>query len=256
MNKSVIGWVCILWVIFVARVNAMEIEVIAEELYPAQYTDDSGRVTGVTAELVKELLRRLGLKDNIKLLPWKRAYRMALQQPNIAIFEMTRTEGREKLFKWVGPINRVDWGLYALKSSDIKIEKLEDAKQAGQICGYRGDARAEYLVDKGFANITHVEVGRPIQCARMLEKGRLGLWIASEMGLSELLETEKKSRDNYKLVFPIDVKYLYIAFSRDVSDKVINSWQQELDEMKIDGSMERLYHGKYPGEVIKDLVGK
>ncbi|THB73188.1 MAG: ABC transporter substrate-binding protein [Gammaproteobacteria bacterium] len=240
----------------IGKVNAGDIQVIGEEMYPAQYTDESGQVTGITAELVKELLRRLDLKDEIKLFPWKRAYRMALQGPDIALFEMTRTAEREEFFKWVGPINRADWGLYALASSKIVINRLEDAKQAGQICGYRGDARAEYLVKKGFSNITNVEVGRPIQCARMLEKGRLDLWIASEMGLSELLKTENKARSDYKLVFPIDVKYLFIAFSKHTSDDVIDLWQKELDKMKKDGTMMKFYQGKYPDEVIMDLISK
>ncbi len=254
----IIKTVCIalLLLAVVEKVNAGDIQVIGEEMYPAQYTDESGQVAGITAELVKELLRRLELKNEIKLYPWKRAYRMALKGPNIAVFEMTRTEERETQFKWVGPINRADWGLYALADSEIAINNLEDAKKAEGICGYRGDARAEYLVKKGFKNITHVEVGRPIQCARMLEKGRLQLWVASEMGLSELLKTEKKKRADYKLVFPIDVKYLYVAFSKDVPDKVISFWQEELNRMKSDGTMMRLYRGKYPDAVIEDLVAQ
>lgn len=254
-NKKII---CIIWIILCGLVftcNAEEIRVITEEVFPAQYLDkETGRVTGVTAEMVRTLLNRLHLRDNITIYPWARAYQMALKETNIAIFEMTRTQEREYLFKWVGPINRVDWGFYALRDAKIRIDDLQQAKTIGGICAYRGDARGQHLINNGFTNL--VEVVEPIQCVKMLHSNRVSLWIASEMGLSTFLNKINMKRSDLRLVYPVDIKYLYIAFSKDVSDDIVKMWQEALDGMKKDGTFQAHYQGKYPEEVIKDLINR
>jgi polar amino acid transport system substrate-binding protein len=42
-----------------------------------------------------------GLDYKIELLPWVRAYNMALNRDNVLIYTITRTTERENLFHWI-----------------------------------------------------------------------------------------------------------------------------------------------------------
>ena len=46
-----------------------EIQVITEHSPPGEYADATGRVTGPTAEMVRELMHRLNLSDDIEIYP-------------------------------------------------------------------------------------------------------------------------------------------------------------------------------------------
>jgi len=229
-----------------------EIEVFTEESLPGGYLDETGRVTGPTVEMVRELMRRLNLKDDIRILPWKRGYRDLLAGPKIALFETTRTEDREHLVKWVGPIKRVRWVFYAKKSAAIKLSSLEDAMKFNTICIYLGDAKGEYLKRQGFTNIVQPVSSK--QCLNMLKSNRTPLWVASDTIISSLLKETGLNPSEFEIVHLFGIKYLYIALSIDVPDKVVELWQKTLDEMKLDGTVASYYKGIYTDEMIQAIL--
>lgn len=226
-----------------------EIQVITEHSPPGEYIDETGRVTGPTAEMVRELMRRLNLSGDIKIYPWERAYSMALTKRRVALFETTRTEERENLFKWVGPIKRIRWGLYAKKDLKIRLKILEEAKKVETICAYLGDSKGDYLKKQGFTNL--YQPVKQIQCLRMLMRGRVTLWISSDIGHRPLLKEAGVDPSELELIYVMGTKYLYIAFSKDTPNEIIKSWQKTLDEMKIDGTVAKYYKGTYPDEMIR-----
>lgn len=228
-----------------------EIRVITEHSPPGEYLDETGRVTGATAEMVRELMRRQKLTGEIRIYPWKRAYEMALTLPGIALFETTRTEQRENLFKWVGPIKQIRWGLYGKKNAGIKLNTLEDAKRIGSICAYYGDSKGEHLKKLGFDNLREPMLS--IQCLKLLMIDRVNLWISSDIGQAPLFAEAGVDPAELELLYVIGNKYLYIAFSKDTPDEIIESWQKTLDEMKTDGSFANHYLGTYPEDMIKAL---
>ena len=67
-------------------------------------------------------------------MPWAQGYTMAQRQPNVALYSTTRTESRENLFKWVGPLATMKWVFFAKAGSGIKISSLDDAKKVGSTC--------------------------------------------------------------------------------------------------------------------------
>ena len=53
--------------------QAGELSILTEEDAPLNFTRD-GEVTGISGEIVKEIMRRLEIKASIEVLPWARAY--------------------------------------------------------------------------------------------------------------------------------------------------------------------------------------
>ena len=71
------------------------------ESYPPYNFKSQGMLKGIAVDLLLAATQKsafsLSLND-IRLLPWPRAYKMAEEGPNIVLFSTTRTEQRETKF--------------------------------------------------------------------------------------------------------------------------------------------------------------
>ncbi len=86
---------------------AAELRIITEIAPPLNYTEDgteTGKLTGQAAEIVKEVQKRIGDATPIEVMPWARGYSLVQSEPNVMLFSTTRTEAREGLLQWVGPV--------------------------------------------------------------------------------------------------------------------------------------------------------
>ncbi len=132
--------------------TAQELTIITEEYPPVSFLEE-GIITGSSAEVVREILRRLNLPDNIVILPWVRGYNILKTRPNVVLFSTARTKERESLFHWVGPLCTARNGFYIRKGSAIRINSLEEAKRVGSIATYKEDVREQMLKTWGFTNL-------------------------------------------------------------------------------------------------------
>jgi len=154
-------------------VCAQELTIITEEYPPISFKKE-GVITGSSAEVVREILRRLKQPDNIRMLPWARGYNLLKTQENVALFSTARTQERESQFHWVGPLCVSRNGFYAKKGSGIQINSLEDAKRVGAIATYKEDAREQMLKSWGFTNLDSSSSGA--SNLKKLLSGRVDLW--------------------------------------------------------------------------------
>ncbi|MBW2722514.1 MAG: transporter substrate-binding domain-containing protein, partial [Deltaproteobacteria bacterium] len=80
-----------------------ELIILTENLPPLNYVED-GVLVGPSVDIVREIQRRVGSHEEIKVYPWARAYKMALEDENVVLFSMTYTKVRYDKFKWIGPV--------------------------------------------------------------------------------------------------------------------------------------------------------
>ena len=128
------------------------IQMMTEEYPPVTFMKD-GKVTGFVTDMVREIIARQGIPDNIRLTSWDEAYKVALSNPNVVLFSAERTEKREKLFQWVGPVGKNSAIFYAKKGSGIRMNSLEDAKKIAAIATTTNWFTEQYLKSKGFTNL-------------------------------------------------------------------------------------------------------
>lgn len=215
---------------------AEDFKIMTEEFPPFNYTQD-GKITGLSSEVMVELTKRVGHQMNAEVLPWARAYGLIQRKDGLILYSMTRTEAREELFKWVGPIASNKWVFFTKKGSGIVINSLEDAKKVKAIGAYKEDAAETFLKEQGFTNIDSVpndELNVP-----KLMGGRIDLWIVGELqGIHKA--KQKGESDNLEKVFDVKDTQLYIAFSKNTPDEVITSWQSALDAIKADGTYDAI----------------
>ncbi len=211
---------------------------IMTEVYPPYNYIENGKITGISTEIVREILKRIGHPDNIKLFSWSRGYNLILQNDNHILYSTTRSSIREDLFKWVGPLVPNKTVFFAKKGSGISLSTLDDAKKLKSIGTYKDDFGELLLKDKGFTNIDSV-VDNKLNI-RKLVAGRINLWIINEVigihlakkaGLDEKIES----------IFEVVSEQMYIAFSKNTPDAIIEKWQKVLDEIKSDGTYEKVF---------------
>lgn len=136
----------------VPSVIAQRLTLLTEELPPLNFTDQ-GALTGLSVDVVHEIQRRVGNTDPIEVVPWARGYKDIQEMPNTVLFSTTRTEDRERLFQWVGPLARWEYVFYKKRGSPITLDTLDAARDVGSIATYRDDARKQFLKERGFTNL-------------------------------------------------------------------------------------------------------
>jgi polar amino acid transport system substrate-binding protein len=221
--------------------GSSKMKIFTENSPPASYLE-KGRLKGLSVDIVREILRRLNIPAGIQVVPWARGYTMALTRPNVALFSTTRLPQREKLFKWVGPLYHQTWGFYARRDSAITINSLDQAKSVARIGTYYKDAKEQYLLANNFRNL--VSTNKNLSNIRHLMDGTIDLWVSSDFNMPYLAQQAGVDPDRLKLVFPFKRVQNYIAFSNKSPDALVALWQQTLDELKDDGSYDRLCNNK------------
>jgi polar amino acid transport system substrate-binding protein len=192
-------------------------------------------IGGASTEIVIEMIRRSKYAYTLDLLPWKRAYGMAENEPFVGLFSTTRTGAREKLFKWVGPIANNNYVLFSTKQRAIKLANIEEATNY-KVGSYRGSAGETVLKEVGISSelvrSDHLNVLK-------LDHNRVDLWVsgnlygpylAKQHGVTDLQEA-----------YTLREAKMYVAFNIETPDSVILKLNGILQEMKAEGFLEAVY---------------
>jgi polar amino acid transport system substrate-binding protein len=213
------------------------LKLFSEDSPPSAY-EEHGRIKGLSIDIVREILSRIGQPDTISLVPWARGYQLALSDADTALFSTTRLPQREDLFAWVGPLYLQRWGFYRWKGTGNEVTDIESAKRVNRIGTYHQDAKMQYLQALGFENL--VPTNKNSTNVLHLMRGHIDLWISSDFNMPHLARQAGVLPDQLELAYPVHTVGNYIAFSKATSPHVIRLWQAVLDEMKSDGSYQRI----------------
>jgi len=230
-----------------------ELTILTENLPPLNYVKD-GELVGPSIEIVKEIQRRVGSRDKIKVYPWARAYKMALKDENVVLFGTTHTKARENKFKWVGPLATKRDILVAKKGSGIEINNLDDAKKVSRIGTLRDDTRELLLKRHGFTNLEPVSDEQ--LNAQKLVLGRIDLWAYKIPGLRTVCELAGVDHNELIEVYHLREIDVSIAFSKKTSDSIVQKWKKAFDEMLADGTImqiRRRWNDKLPDAPFPEI---
>ncbi len=217
---------------------------MTENYPPFNYSGKDGRLTGFSTEVVRQLCRRVGHPGDIELLPWSRAYRRALKEENRILFSTARTEAREDLFRWVGPLAEYQVVFFAWedrwKPPEGGIRFLEDLKQVGAIGSGQNTSTSQELASAGFENLDLV--ADSALNAGKLADGRIDLWLSGRLSGIHRAKEQGVDVSQMKVVYEYRKEALYMAFSSQTPDTVVNRWQEALDQLKEEGLYQEILH--------------
>jgi polar amino acid transport system substrate-binding protein len=204
-----------------------------------------GKVAGPATEIVEATMKRAGLTDyKIALYPWARAYDLALQEPNVMIFLIARTEAREAQFKWAGEFMRIEYHLYKLRGrNDVVVRNLQDAK-AYAVGVMRDDVRQQYLQSRGFDKL--VVSARNTDSLRMLLDRKVHLLPLPDNDVIRFCKEANVDPAALEKVLTLNemTTGIYMAYSRHTPDETVTRTRNAFDLIKAEGTVARLMRAK------------
>jgi len=242
MNKLMFRWLVVAaFLIVPAFVYASGWEVMTEELPPFNYSEN-GKVVGISADLLVEICAKAGVsieRSDVKILPWARAYNTVQNKDRSVLFSMARTEQREKLFKWVGPIYQLEIGLIAPKKAGIQIASASDLKKY-RIGTVIEGAPEQLLVKQGMELARLDRLSNPENNIKKLAAGRIDMFSFNVPTAKHLMKKQGLNIDDYETVYSLKKAELYFAFNQEVSAKTIEALQDALKSLKENGDYARI----------------
>lgn len=204
-----------------------------EQLPPYNYIEN-GTLQGISVELLEAITEKMGKKvarEGIKLVPWTEGYQAALSGNDTVLFTTVRNPEREQSFKWAGPIYTYTNVLFARPDQEITIKSPEDLR------GYRigvviDDIAIQQLLDAGVNKSQLVQETNASVLVEKLDNGEIDLWAYPEEAGRYFSEQITGNYYSYKIVYKLQTQDVYYAFSKDVPDSVVQSFQQALDTVK------------------------
>lgn len=163
-------------------------------------------IGGTSTEFVKKLMATTEIPYKMKLRAWSVSYGRALTKPNYGVFSTNRTEARENLFEWVGPIARYELALFAREDSDLVINSIDDIRDL-RVGSYKGSA-AEALIEKEGIHVS--SLANDALNPKRLYLDQIDVWVSSG---SSAYAFAVASGHPIKKVYVLRLSEMYLALN-------------------------------------------
>lgn len=210
-----------------------EVSFYTEAYPPANYLHDD-TITGFAVEILLEASALVGepiAQSQLVLQPWARSYRTVLTHKNSVLFSTTRSDHREKLFQWVGPIIDAKIIVLARKDAEIKIDKPLDMANY-RIGVIRDDIGEQSLLELGVPRDAMQEALDVMVLVEQLMKKRIDLLVYSDNAAYWWSRQAGIDAELFEEVYVVKEGGLYYAVNRDTDKAIVDKLQKGLDMLK------------------------
>lgn len=219
------------------------IDWMTEQYPPFNYRDpEDGKIKGIAADILVEIFKKLGVdkgQQDLRLVPWARGYRAALEDSGSALFSTTYTKERLKLFKFVGPIVPTRVSLIAKKSRDLKVESVSDmeALRIGVIRDDVGDQLLRALGVKESAVVSKASIDNLV---KMLYRDRLDAIAYAEDIVRHQSRLANLDPAECESIYLLKESHMGYAFHLSTDPAILKTLQDALDTLREDGTVTRI----------------
>jgi len=211
---------------------------ITEIYQPLNYTE-SGKITGLAPEVLKEICQQLHIPFKVSVMTWDEGYHTALNSPTAVLFSTSMNSQRKELFKWAGPIASLEWKFYASARNPVSLNTLDEAREVAKIGVLKDYTIEQYLVNQGFTNLVYCSDHQ--DAIQKLLDGTIDLYPSDKFTTEATMEILGQSWFLLKEVLPIKTELIYFAFNKAIPDQTVSHFQEQIDKMKTNGSFKQLY---------------
>ncbi|AOW77443.1 hypothetical protein A3Q34_11575 [Colwellia sp. PAMC 20917] len=216
------------------------IEVVTELLEPYQIKNPDSSLGGFSTEVVEALFKITEDHPKIQIMPWARAYDVALHTPNVLIYSIAHTKLRNKKFHWIGALKEERLYFWGLKKHYAKTNYKVSALKNRKIAVSRNSNSAQYLLAQDFSNIYQLANER--QTMNMLFIDRVDLILATQITIetrAKNLGYDFNELQRLNEVAALNNK-LSIAFSLDTSPTLIKKYQTAFQQLVTTGQLAKI----------------
>ncbi|KTC43420.1 transporter substrate-binding domain-containing protein [Pseudomonas sp. L5B5] len=215
--------------------HAGELRMLTDN-HPPLHFQQGERMAGFGVDVVQALAQRSGDRIQVQQRPMLRALRDASEDADTAVFTILRTAERETRYQWVGPLMQTETALYTRSSDDTPVSDLRQTR--GQIAVPRKWLVYSVLRQQGLDNLWGVD--SPEIMMRLLQIGRVQYVVADTMSVGTFAAEQGMALEQLRYQIPLMQQDAYIAFSPKVDPAQVARWQQALQAMEQDGSLQQL----------------
>ncbi|MEW9899581.1 transporter substrate-binding domain-containing protein [Chitinivorax sp. PXF-14] len=236
MNKSALLAASLLWI---GSASAADLVAYTEEWPPYNYLDQ-GKVRGISTDLLRAMCSEAALDCRFELVPWARAYAMALNRPNTLVYTTARKPEREQSFTWIGPIlPRATW-VFGLRESDLGIKHYEDLNHY-RIGVVRSEASISDLLGKDVQADAMLQDSSDAAITLLLLRGVVQAVVNTEVGMAWELYKAGASPDRAVKLLPLsDQGAYYYALNLKSDPAIATKLQDALEKLRKSGQLARI----------------
>lgn len=236
-----IKYICIMLFLMVnTSLSVAQQLVVTEILPPYQFYQKDNVLSGFSVEVLDALFKITADDTELQVLPWARAYRTALNQPNTLIFSLARSLSREKLFIWGGKLtteNIYAWGLKQKFETPVThLEQLREYK----IAIANSTSTYQYFKQQEYPDI--YEIVSQEQGLKMLYLNRVDVITGTKNALEASVKKLNLDFSKLKIILPITPVNLdlYFAFSLNSDDDIVKRYRDAYEEIVNSGTLTKL----------------
>ncbi len=197
------------------------------EQSPQTFTDQ-GQITGIDVDIARAAAAGAGIGLTFEM---KGSAAEALEWiaagPNRALLGIAYSKERRDLYKWAGPISKSGYYLFVSRESGVASSlSLVEAQRLPSIAVVNGWQETLSLVNLGFTNLQGYDTYE--EAFEAFTSGK------TTALASDLMQLAFKVRGSYTVgidlipAFSYKSAYYFMAFSRDVDDRVVAALQKSL----------------------------
>jgi polar amino acid transport system substrate-binding protein len=219
--------------------EAGEYQIVTEEWAPYNFQENN-QLTGMTTEIVRAIMALTGDDFEIVVLPSMRASSVLRTRPKTIMYSMFRTQERDALYKWVGPIAEEAIHPYQLADT-TPVNSREQLLSAPRITTRHAGLVPDTLRAMGFKNVDR-SATENLQLYRMLLAGRTNIIVGDTDAGVVHYSTRLKIPPGTLRQIPVEIyrSSLYIAFSLDSDDARVAAWSAALEQLRKMGELQRI----------------
>ena len=224
-----------------AQVHAEKVVFVTveDDIPPNLYTENA-QITGIYADIIKEVCTRLGIEPEMQRFPWKRCVENVKTGKADAIFPPILTKERtEFLYFPDEPMMMKRVVIFARKESGIRMQSLDDLKDK-TVGVNRG-----YSYGEAFDNMQGLkkdESGDIMMQVKKLANRRMDVAVSVEAPF-KYHSRQLGFTDQLEVIYTISEEASYVAFSQASGEKgkiLSEKFSQVLAQLKKEGVIQKI----------------
>ena len=229
---------------------------MSEQFPPYNWQEAGKPGQGIAVEILNEVIKDMGDQldlNEIKFLPWARSYSILQTKRQTALFSMTWTKERSKIFNLVGPMIPVVVAIISRADSDFPPDDKNFVKNLS-IGVVREDVGDQLMLSAGIKDkrpdnytgndVRFAEPSNGVdQLIMKLANNRIkgiaynidtAQWVLKKMKAEGKIAKDIK----FKAIYTLSESYMTYAFHKDVDPHLIKVFKASLEKLRSSGKIE------------------
>lgn len=213
--------------------QATELKLVTESYPPFNFRDGE-TYKGASIDQIRLIMDKAAISYSIEMMPWARAYALALNERDYCIFTTVHNDERDRKFKWVEPLQKSRTMLIRKAGAKVDPKTLEAAKAF--VIGTQRDDFTQTLLESNHFPKIDLATDLNLTLTKLMN-GRIDLMPVAE----SYYDTLHREGVNVEPVLTLAESVYALACNPAVPDATIKTLQSKLDEIIANGEQKKLF---------------